>query len=285
MRIKRRIATAVLVVAAAGLAIAATTASAGSDSSQHAGAAGANKAAAGGVYRVEYESSFDFTGGFDPTGEYLGSAQGILGNLLVRTLIGYKHVAGAPGNVVVPDLATDLGKITNNGKTYTFKLKDGVKFGPPLNRAITSKDILFAFQRIGTPSVVAQYGFYYDVIKGMTAFKTGKSKVIQGIKTPDLKTISFDLTVPTGDFRYRARDARRWSDSAGSRGMLHAAQRVRPLPHLVGPVHVRRLRQAERDELRHHQGLRRHLGLRRHHEDGSRAQPVLQREHGQPGCS
>ena len=203
MRIKRRIATAVLVVAAAGLAIAATTASAGSDSSQHAGAAGANKAAAGGVYRVEYESSFDFTGGFDPTGEYLGSAQGILGNLLVRTLIGYKHVAGAPGNVVVPDLATDLGKITNNGKTYTFKLKDGIKFGPPLNRPITSKDILFAFQRIGTPSVVAQYGFYYDVIKGMTAFKTGKSKVIQGIKTPDLKTIIFDLTVPTGDFRYR----------------------------------------------------------------------------------
>jgi len=203
VRIKRRIATAVLVVAAAGLAIAATTASAGSNSSQHAGAAGANKAAAGGVYRVEYESSFDFTGGFDPTGEYLGSAQGILGNLLVRTLIGYKHVAGAPGNVVVPDLATDLGKITNNGKTYTFKLKDGIKFGPPLNRPITSKDILFAFQRIGTPSVVAQYGFYYDVIKGMTAFKTGKSKVIQGIKTPDLKTIIFDLTVPTGDFRYR----------------------------------------------------------------------------------
>ena len=67
----------VLAVAAAGLAIAATTASAGSDSSQHAGAAGAHKAAAGGVYRVEYESSFDFTGGFDPTGEYLGSAQGI----------------------------------------------------------------------------------------------------------------------------------------------------------------------------------------------------------------
>ena len=131
MRIKRRIATAVLVVAAAGLAIAATTASAGSNSSQHAGAAGANKAAAGGVYRVEYESSFDFTGGFDPTGEYLGSAQGILGNLLVRTLIGYKHVAGAPGNVVVPDLATDLGKITNNGKTYTFKLRTASSSGRP----------------------------------------------------------------------------------------------------------------------------------------------------------
>jgi peptide/nickel transport system substrate-binding protein len=203
VRIKRRFATAVLIVAAAGLAIAATTASAGSDSSQHAGAAGAHKAAAGGVYRTEWQGSFDFTGGFDPTGEYLASGVGIYTNMLVRTLVGYNHVAGAPGNIVVPDLATDLGKVTNNGKTYTFKLKSGVKFGPPLNREITSKDILFAFQRIGTASLVAQYGFYYDVIKGMAAFKSGKSKVIQGIKTPDLKTVIFDLTVPTGDFRYR----------------------------------------------------------------------------------
>ena len=55
----------------------------------------------------------------------------------------------------------------------------------------------------GTKTVAAQYGFYYDAIKGMTAFKDGKSKVIAGIKTPDLKTISFTLTKPTGDFRYR----------------------------------------------------------------------------------
>ncbi|MDX6620468.1 MAG: peptide/nickel transport system substrate-binding protein [Gaiellales bacterium] len=203
MRITRRIATAVLSLAAVSLAIAATTASAGSEGSQHAGAAGADKAAAGGVYRTEWQGSFDFTGGFDPTGEYLASAFGLYSNLLVRTLVGYNHVAGSPGNIVVPDLATDLGKITNGGKTYTFKLKDGIKFGPPLNREITSKDILFAFQRIGTPSVVAQYAFYYDVIKGMAAFKAGTSKVIAGIKTPDLKTIIFNLTVPTGDFRYR----------------------------------------------------------------------------------
>ena len=153
------------------------------------------------MFRVEWESSFDFTGGFDPTGEYLGEAFGIYSNLLVRTLVGYNHVAGAAGNVLVPDLATNLGTISNGGKTYTFHLKDGIKFGPPLNREITSKDVLWAFERIGTKSVDAQYGFYYDVIKGMTAFKAGKSKVISGIKTPDPKTIIFTLTKPTGDFR------------------------------------------------------------------------------------
>jgi peptide/nickel transport system substrate-binding protein len=196
----RRFAAIVLAVAMGAMTIAATTASA---RPQQAGATQAKKAAAGGIFRTEWESSFDFTDSFDPTGEYLGEAFGIYSNLMVRTLVGYNHVAGAAGNVIVPDLATNTGDITNGGKTYTFHLKGGIKFGPPLNRAITSKDILFAFQRIGTTAIGAQYGFYYDVIKGMAAFKAGKSKVISGIKTPDLKTISFTLTVPTGDFRYR----------------------------------------------------------------------------------
>jgi peptide/nickel transport system substrate-binding protein len=196
----RRFAAIVVAVAVASMTVLATTASA---RPQQAHAPVAKKAAAGGVFRVEWESSFDFTAGFDPTGEYLGEAFGIYSNLLVRTLVGYNHVAGAPGNKLVPDLATNLGTVTNGGKTYTFKLKDGIKFGPPLNREITSKDVLFAFQRIGTASVNAQYGFYYDVIKGMKAFKAGTAKVISGIKTPDPKTISFTLTAPTGDFRFR----------------------------------------------------------------------------------
>ena len=200
----RRIAAIVLAVAVAGLTIAATSASA---RPQHAANATAknstNRVKAGGVFRVEWESSFDFTGGFDPTGEYLGEAFGIYSNLLVRTLVGYNHVAGAAGNVIVPDLATNLGTLSKDGLTYTFHLKDGIKFGPPLNREITSKDVAYAFQRIGTKSLGAQYGFYYDVIKGMTAFSAGKAKTISGIKTPDDKTIIFHLTQPTGDFLYR----------------------------------------------------------------------------------
>jgi peptide/nickel transport system substrate-binding protein len=168
-----------------------------------AGAAPRQRAVAGGIYHVAWESSFDFTDGFDPTGEYLGEAMGIDSNLLVRTLIGYDHVAGVAGNKLVPDLATDLGTISNGGRTYTYHLKQGIEFGPPLNRAITSKDVEYAFERIGTPKVGAQYGFYYGVIRGMDAFEAGKAHTIAGIATPDARTISFTLTRPTGDFRYR----------------------------------------------------------------------------------
>ena len=47
----------------------------------------------------------------------------IYSNLLIRTLVGYNHVAGAAGNVIVPDIATSVPKPTNGGKTYTFHLK------------------------------------------------------------------------------------------------------------------------------------------------------------------
>src|SRR5215218_7658974 len=45
----------------------------------------------GGVYRTATED-FGFTGSFDPTGEYLGTAWGFYSQLLLRTLVSYKHV-------------------------------------------------------------------------------------------------------------------------------------------------------------------------------------------------
>ena len=56
-----------------------------------------------------------------------------------------------PGNKLVPDLATTVPKPTNGGKTYTFKLKNGIKFGPPVNREITSADVKYALERLARP--------------------------------------------------------------------------------------------------------------------------------------
>ena len=107
----------------------------------------------------------------------------------MRTLVGYNHVKGAPGNKLVPDLATDLGKVSNGGKTYTFKIKQGVKFGPPLNRQITSADFKFAMERIKDPKLAAGYAFYYNEVKS--------------VGTPDASTVVYNLSKPIGDFRFR----------------------------------------------------------------------------------
>jgi peptide/nickel transport system substrate-binding protein len=161
------------------------------------------RVSAGGTLRVGWEQSFGFTDGFDPTGEYLGDAFGIYSSLLVRTLVGYNHVADAPGNKLVPDIATSVPTPSKGGTVYTFHLKRGIKFSPPVNRAVTSKDILYAMQRLAKPRNGGQYSFYYSVIKGFDAYGAGKAKSISGIKTPNNSTIVFTLTHPTGDFLYR----------------------------------------------------------------------------------
>jgi peptide/nickel transport system substrate-binding protein len=156
----------------------------------------------GGVLRTAI-SDFGFTNGFDPTGEYVAVAIGLYG-ALERTLVGTKHIADAPGNELVPDLAADNPEISSDGLKYTFKLKPGVKWAPPLDRAVTSKDVAYAFQRMNTAPLVAQYGFYYyGTIKGMDGKAKSADTKISGIETPDDSTIIFNLDKPTGDFLYR----------------------------------------------------------------------------------
>jgi peptide/nickel transport system substrate-binding protein len=159
----------------------------------------------GGTYRTAIED-FGFTSAFDPTGEYLGSAWGLYSGMLLRTLVTYRHTLGLDGDELVPDLATDTGEVSSDGLTYTFHLKPGVQFGPPLDRDITSADVKYAFQRIMSKALVAQYGsYYYGVVEGMDAAvaKPADNIDISGITTPDDSTIVFTLTKPTGDFLYR----------------------------------------------------------------------------------
>ncbi|HET7482260.1 MAG TPA: ABC transporter substrate-binding protein [Actinomycetota bacterium] len=194
---KRRLPLVALVLAVALFA----AACGGSDNDNDEGTSGTGEGQTGGTLRVETDG-FGWSNAFDPTGEYWGVAWSYYRNLLTRTLVTYRNTVGAPGNEVVPDLATDLGQVSDDGKTYTFTLKDGIKFGPPVSREITSKDIEYAFRRIATKSLVAQYAAYYTgTIEGLEV--GAMPDHISGIETPDDKTIVFHLTKDTPDFLFR----------------------------------------------------------------------------------
>ena len=194
-RMKRRVTVPVAaVLAIAALATVLVSSAAGRSDAQ---------VAKGGTYRVGWESSFGWTDSFDPTGEYLANAFAINTNLLLRGLIGYNHVGGPAGATIVPDLATKVPKPTNGGRRYTFTIKNGVRFGPPVNRQIVAKDVKYAVERMARPKNGAQYSFYFTVIKGYNAYAAGKAKSISGIRTPNARTVIFDLTAPTGDFLMR----------------------------------------------------------------------------------
>lgn len=157
----------------------------------------------GGTYRTATET-FGYDDGFDPTGEYLGTAWGLYSELLIRNLMTYNHKSGEEGGTqVVPDIATAAPQVSTDGLTYSFTLKDNVMWGPPLNRAVTSHDIEYAFERINATSLTALYGNYYcGIIHGMDCAQKSVQPV-SGISTPDDTHIVFTLDQPVGDFLYR----------------------------------------------------------------------------------
>src|SRR3954453_17696312 len=97
----------------------------------------------------------------------------------------------------VPDLAEGDPQISSDNKKITVKIRSGVKFSPPVNREVTSKDIKYAFERAFTQNVPSGYATsYFADIKGAPK-GPGKFKDIEGIQTPDDHTIVFQLTRPT----------------------------------------------------------------------------------------
>ena len=164
---------------------------------------GQDGAEKGGIYRVQVDTDFGFNGGFDPSGEYLGWAWALYSNLLLRNLVTYRHTSGTEGAEIVPDLATEVPEPSEDGLVYEFTLKDGIKFGPPVNRDITAQDFVTAFKRIGTESVAAQYGFYYTEIAGLAEFQAGDAEEISGVEAVDEKTLRITLTEPVGDLMFR----------------------------------------------------------------------------------
>ncbi|MGH2597590.1 MAG: ABC transporter substrate-binding protein [Actinomycetota bacterium] len=194
-----------LVLGVAAAILVASCSSSSSTSSPTPGSTGATGStgavAKGGVYRVGV-TTFGNTDGLDPTGEYGIPGWGLL-DAIQRTLVTFKFTIGDAGTQLVPDLATEIPQPSSDGLTYTFHLKPGIKFGPPLDREITSADVAYAFQRLNTKPLVAEYGFYFfGVVKGMTGSAPAPTP-ISGIETPDPSTIVFHLTHPTGDFLYR----------------------------------------------------------------------------------
>ncbi|HEX9824644.1 MAG TPA: ABC transporter substrate-binding protein [Actinomycetota bacterium] len=143
--------------------------------------------------------------GFDPTCEFVSYWSMVYTNVLLRPLMNYAHVAGDAGGEIYPDLAADYPEVSADGLTYTFTLKDGVMFGPPVSREVTSQDVAYAFQRMASQSQGAQYAFYYEgVIDGLEVQKEDALDIdISGIETPDDKTIIFHLAEPTPDFAFR----------------------------------------------------------------------------------
>src|SRR5512132_2055520 len=90
--------------------------------------------------------------------------------------------AGGPGACWSPT-SPGRGEADANC-TYTFTLRPGVRYAPPVNREVTARDFITAIQRLydkQTPSYAQPYA---DVIAGGKPFGAGRAKRISGLAAP-----------------------------------------------------------------------------------------------------
>ncbi|HEY1834563.1 MAG TPA: ABC transporter substrate-binding protein [Solirubrobacteraceae bacterium] len=95
-----------------------------------------------------------------------------------------------------PDMAEGEPEISSDGKTVKVKLKEGVKFSPPVNEEVTSEDVAYAIERGANPNVANPYlHAYFEAVEGVPKADGGP---IKGIETPSKHEIVFHLTEPKG---------------------------------------------------------------------------------------
>jgi ABC-type transport system substrate-binding protein len=136
-------------------------------------------------------TSLDPAIGYDPfswTGEHS----------IFNALLDYASAGGRAGTRLVPSLATTLPVVTNGGRIYTFHLRPGVRFAPPVRREVTAADVKYSIERALAKSTAGPMyqSPFFSPLSGTKAFWNGKAAHIRGIHVLGRYTIQFRLDSP-----------------------------------------------------------------------------------------
>jgi len=160
--------------------------------------------ATGGTLRFANSGDWD---SLDPGDTYYAYSWNFV-RLYGRSLTMFKSAPGEDGATLVPDLAESLGTPSDNAKTWTYKLRTGVKFedGTP----VTSKDVKYAVERsldkTTFPNGPTYFNDFLDTQGYTSPYKDPSPDKLglKAIETPDDQTIVFHLIKPFSGFDYFA---------------------------------------------------------------------------------
>ncbi|WP_408869684.1 ABC transporter substrate-binding protein [Brytella acorum] len=114
-------------------------------------------------------------------------------------LTGFRKARGLAGDGIVADLAEALPEPQDGGRTYVFRLRDGIRFSD--GRPVTVEDVAASMRRIfrvGSPTA----GSFYGAIMGAKAcLEHGAECRLEGVVAdPSNRTVTFHLTEPDSEF-------------------------------------------------------------------------------------
>jgi peptide/nickel transport system substrate-binding protein len=187
------------------------------------GSSDAGEAVKGGTLNMLGVGDVDYV---DPNVTYY-SAGYMLGRMYSRQLVTFPSEEGKTDKIA-PDMATEIpttdnGGISADGKTYTFHLRDGIKWNTSPVRAVTAADFVRGVKRTCNP--VQPFGavqYLTTLIEGMQKFcddfqapyakdgakpatpadieKYVEGTPLPGVEAKDDKTIVFHLLRPASYF-------------------------------------------------------------------------------------
>ncbi|MPZ28537.1 MAG: ABC transporter substrate-binding protein [Micromonosporaceae bacterium] len=156
----------------------------------------------GGTLRYAITEDWDSV---DPGDTYYGLSWNLL-RLYGRTLTMFNPVPGQGSAEVIPDLAESLGEPSDDGRTWTYVLREGLVYedGTP----ITSQDVKYAVMRSIHKEVLVNGPTYFgDALALEEGFESpyeNPDTDTAAIETPDDRTIVFHLKEPFGGFDFFA---------------------------------------------------------------------------------
>ncbi len=103
-----------------------------------------------------------------------------------------------PGTTeLVPDLAEGY-EISGDGKTYTFTLRQGVKFHN--GREMTADDVKYSLERVIDPKTQSPGAGFFGAIEGFEALNSGEADTLSGVEAVDDHTVRITLSRPDATF-------------------------------------------------------------------------------------
>ena len=137
----------------------------------------------------------------DPALAYTGLSWSVLA-LGYDGLVGFKRVGGLDGGTVVPNLALSIPEPTEGGRTYTFQLREGIRYsnGAP----VKPEDFRRAIERVLAIESGPSGGGYYSGLVGADRCTAGDPcDLSRGVIVDDARgTVTFHLAEPDPDFIY-----------------------------------------------------------------------------------
>jgi peptide/nickel transport system substrate-binding protein len=114
-------------------------------------------------------------------------------------LLNYRRVAGTKGTELVPDLAESIPTPADGGKTYAFKVRQGIKYSN--GKTVAPSDFTYTMERQFKAAAPAS-GFYQVLVGGDACAKKPKTcDLSKGVVADDSAgTVTFHLTHADPDF-------------------------------------------------------------------------------------